>query len=108
MKQDNFQPLASTANLAVGKTQLAELDGKEILICRTESGYYAVDNLCSHANARLCDGKLKGNKVLCPLHGAAFDVRDGSALSRPASVALGSYPLKVEGDTILIQLTPVD
>lgn len=104
MSDEHFKPLANITDLAVGKTQLAEIDDKEILICRTQKGYYAVDNLCTHAAARLCDGKLKGNKVLCPLHGAAFDVRDGSALSRPASIPLGRYPVQVEGDNILINL----
>jgi 3-phenylpropionate/trans-cinnamate dioxygenase ferredoxin subunit len=58
-----------------GASLCVEVDGREILLCHTADGVFAVDNLCSHAQARLCEGKLKGQKILCPLHGAAFDVR---------------------------------
>ena len=63
-----------------------------------------MDNLCTHGAARLCDGKLKGHRVLCPMHGGSFDVRDGSALSRPAVQPLASYDVRVEGDDILLAL----
>ena len=43
-----------------------------------------------------------GQRVLCPLHGAAFDVRNGSALSRPASIALRCYAVKVDGDEVFL------
>jgi nitrite reductase/ring-hydroxylating ferredoxin subunit len=76
-----------------------------VLLCHTAEGVYAVDNLCSHADARLCDGKLKGQKILCPLHGAAFDVRDGSALTRPAITPIASHSVTVDDDAILVALT---
>ncbi len=78
------------------------VNDQEVLICHTVEGFYAVNNLCAHAEARLSEEKLKGCKVLCPLHGAAFDVKDGSALSRPASKPIATYPLKTEGNTIKI------
>jgi len=87
-----------------GKTLLVEAPGREILLCHTAEGFFAVDNLCTHAAARLCEGKLKGYRILCPLHGAAFDVRDGSVLTRPASVALASYAVCVDGEGVTIQL----
>ena len=92
-----------------GKTLCVEADGMEVLLCHTADGFFAVDNLCTHAAARLCEGKLKGHRILCPLHSAAFDVRDGSALSRPATVALATYPVHVDGEDIIIVLDkPVD
>ncbi len=92
----------NTADIPSGKSRAIELHGRDILVCHSAEGFFAVDNLCSHAMARLCDGKLKGNKILCPLHGAAFDIRDGSALSRPAVTPIGSYPVKVENDDVLV------
>ena len=106
MKQLAYREVARLDAIPRGKTLCVTVDGREILLCHTAGGLYAVDNLCSHAAARLCDGKLKGNRILCPLHGAAFDVRDGSVLSRPASVALGVYPVKLDGDTVLIGCEP--
>jgi len=96
--------ISTTAELARGQTLSVEVDGREVLLCHTAQGYFAVDNLCSHAAARLCEGKLKGHRILCPLHGAAFDVRDGSVLTRPATLALRSYPVTVEGQDILVDI----
>lgn len=100
--KDNYQLVANTADIAPGKTLCVELDGREIVLCHSKEGFFAVDNLCTHAQARLSEGKLKGFKILCPLHGAAFDIRDGSALTRPACKSLTSYPLQIEDEQIFI------
>lgn len=103
MSDADWVDVAALSELAVGQTRCVELAGHEVLLCRTADGVYAVDNLCSHAAARLCDGKLKGGKILCPLHGAAFDVKSGEALTRPAVRALASYAVKIADDRILLQ-----
>jgi len=100
-----WRKVAEVRDIANGKTLCVEVDGREILLCHTSDGIFAVDNLCTHAAARLCEGKLKGHRILCPLHGAAFDVRDGSALTRPASVALGTYAVRVDEEGISLLLT---
>lgn len=102
MSDIEFTQVASLADLPKGKTLCVEKDGREVLLCHTAEGVFAVDNLCTHAAARMSEGKLKGCKILCPLHGAAFDVRDGSVLSRPARVALGRYAVRIDGDAILL------
>ena len=104
MSESGFTRVASLADLAEGGLQAVQLNGNEVLLCHTAEGVYAVDNLCTHGAARLCDGKLKGHRVLCPMHGGAFDVRDGSALSRPAVQPLASYDVRIEGDDILLAL----
>ncbi|CAA0094859.1 Naphthalene 1,2-dioxygenase system, ferredoxin component [Halioglobus japonicus] len=100
--KDGYQLIASTTDVAQGKTLCLQLDGREILLCHAKEGFFAIDNLCTHAEARLSEGKLKGCKILCPLHGAAFDVRDGSVLTRPARTPLASYPLRIEGEQIYV------
>ena len=101
---DNYSRVARLDDLTLGKTLCVEVEGREILLCHTAEGVFAVDNLCSHAKARLCEGKLKGQKILCPLHGAAFDVRDGSALTRPAVTPIASHEVKLEDNAILIAI----
>jgi len=104
MSDNAYHVIASEQDIPRGKTLCVEVAGREVLLCHTAEGIFAVDNLCTHAEARLCEGKLKGHRILCPLHGAAFDVRDGSALTRPAAVTLVTYPVRVEGHDIAIQL----
>ena len=69
MSIGEFSRVASMDELPRGASLCVEIDGREILLCHTADGVFAVDNLCSHAQARLCEGKLKGQKILCPLHG---------------------------------------
>jgi len=102
--QEEYFFAASVEELSPGKTLCVELQGQEILLCHTSEGFFAVDILCSHAAERLDGGRLKGCKIFCPLHGAAFDVRDGAALSRPASAPVASYPVKLVGDQIWVCL----
>ena len=101
----NVTRIAGQDEIPLGSVKSITADGRDILLCHTKDGYFAVDNLCSHAAARLCEGKLKGNRILCPLHGAAFDVRDGAALSRPATTAIASYPLRLDEDGIYVLLS---
>lgn len=102
MAEPKFQKVAQVEEVPSGKSLCVSVAGREILLCHTAEGLFAVDNLCTHAAARLCEGRLKGNRILCPLHGAGFDVRDGSVLSRPASEPLRCYPLCLDGDDILL------
>ncbi len=95
---------AQCAEISQGKTLAVELEGEDVLLCHTKEGFFAVSNLCSHAAARLSDGKLKGMRLLCPLHGAAFDVRDGSALSRPASKPIKTFETHVEDGILFVFL----
>ena len=97
MEQEQYTWVAALCDLPQGDIQCVEFDGKEVLLCHTADGVYAVDNLCSHAEARLSDGRLKGQKIFCPLH--------GSPLTRPAMTALTSYPVRVEGDDILLAVS---
>jgi 3-phenylpropionate/trans-cinnamate dioxygenase ferredoxin subunit len=100
----DYCKVATIGDIPRGKTRCVSLAEREILLCHTPEGFYAVDNLCTHAAERLEAGRLKGCKIHCPLHGAAFDVRDGAALSRPATVPLQTYSVKIEGDDIFIAL----
>ena len=104
MTDDQYIEVAQLSQLPVGKTLCVVQDEREILLCHTQEGVYAVDNLCTHAAARLCEGRLKGHRILCPLHGAAFDVRDGSALTAPAVRALRRYLVRLEGQSIQLAL----
>ena len=89
-----------------GKMYALAVDGRELLICRTKEGVYALDNICTHAYARLNEGRLRGMRLICPLHGAAFDVRDGRPLGAPATRPLATHAVSVVSDRIEISVAP--
>ena len=90
--------------IAEGKMGAYSIEGREIVICRTKEGIHALDNVCTPAYARLSEGRLRGTRLICPLHGASFDVRDGRALGAPAVQALATHEVRVVGDHIEIAL----
>lgn len=99
-----FQATLKLADVPQGAMRTCTVGGREILICHTREGVFALDNICTHAHARLCEGRLRATRLVCPLHGAAFDIRDGRALGPPAQVPLPTYPVRIVEGTIEVSL----
>lgn len=78
-------------------------DGKRILVCNVDGEFFAVDDMCTHEDASLYLGCLKGDQVQCSLHGGMFNVRTGEATVDPAEIALQTYPVQIDNDTLLIR-----
>jgi len=81
-----------------------EIAGRELLLCHTRDGVFALANLCTHAEARMSEGWLRGTRIVCPLHGGSFDVASGCALGSPAMKRLKSYPTRIVGGMIEVAL----
>ncbi len=99
-----FIKAASARTIRPGTMQRIDLDGSRILIANVDGSYYAVDDTCSHEDASLATGSLKGELVKCPLHGSRFNVRTGEVMEEPAQQNLRTYAVRVEGDDILVGL----
>ncbi len=78
MSETNFLAVADTTDIDLGHSQSVHFNGVDILICHTEEGFFAVEDLCTHSMIPLCGGEIQGNYITCPLHGAVFDLTDGS------------------------------
>ena len=76
------------------------LAGRDLALYTVGSEVYATDNLCTHGNARLCDGFLEGHEIECPYHQGRFDIRNGAATLEPCVDAIRSYPVKVDGGRV--------
>jgi 3-phenylpropionate/trans-cinnamate dioxygenase ferredoxin subunit len=96
------------ADVPEGGMHACTIGGREIVVCRTKNGIYALDNICTHAYARLSEGRLRGTRLICPLHGASFDVRDGRVLGAPATRPLAVHALEVVDERIEISVVPAD
>lgn len=104
MSTDSYIDVADVAAVPPGTLAPFHVSGLDILICHTKDEFFAVENKCSHALAKLEDGRLRAYRLICPLHGAAFDVRDGTAKGKPASLPIKVYPVRVTGERIAIKL----
>ncbi len=110
----SFVKLATVSEVPSGKMKAFELNGQKILLANADGSFYAVTNKCPHIGKPLDKGTLDGFAVECPYHHARFDVRDGSNQKKAKLLFLDmacanakTYPLKVDGDNVLIELQQV-
>lgn len=86
--------VASIDELKVNQMKLIHIKGKRIVVCRTEQGYAAFDDHCTHRGGSLAGGAMICGTVQCPWHGSQFDVHSGSVLAGPANNGIAVYPVK--------------
>jgi 3-phenylpropionate/trans-cinnamate dioxygenase ferredoxin subunit len=93
------------ADLAPGSMRCVELGDQPVLVVHTKDGaVHALHNVCTHAYANMNEGRLRGHRLICPLHGASFDVRSGAVLGAPATLPLPTYPARVVDGEIEVQV----
>lgn len=95
--------VAKAGDVAPGTTLRVVTDGIELLLCNVDGKLYAIEDVCTHDGGPLDQGKLEGETVVCPRHGATFDVRTGDALTLPAVIPLMSFPVTIEGDDVYVE-----
>ncbi|MEO8271488.1 MAG: non-heme iron oxygenase ferredoxin subunit [Aureliella sp.] len=100
----DFVEVAKVAEVPASGKLCVELDDRFLLIVRVEGQYFCLDDVCTHDGGALGDGELDGYCIACPRHGAKFDVRDGSAVTMPATEPTGSHQVRIDGEAILIKL----
>lgn len=101
---DSFVKVGEVSELPRGKMKQIDLNGRRILLANVDGHFYATDDTCTHEDASLSAGSLKGELVTCPLHGSRFNVCTGAVLEEPAEENLKTYAVRVEGSSILIGL----
>jgi naphthalene 1,2-dioxygenase system ferredoxin subunit len=94
----------STADLSTDDVIGVIVGGRDIAIFTVGDAVYATENLCTHGHARLCDGFLDGHEIECPLHQGKFDVRDGRPTCAPVTEAIRSYPIRIDGERVVVQV----
>lgn len=106
-EQCEFIAVAPVEEVPNGERLFVEIDEQPIVVFNIGGDYWAIGDVCSHDNGPLGDGELDGLEVVCPRHGASFDVRTGQVLSLPAIVDIPAYPTRVVDGQIEIGL-PVE
>ncbi len=103
-KKVEYIPIGQSNDVPNGERIFVDIDGLPIVVFNIAGKYFAIDDLCSHDNGPLGDGELDGFEVICPRHGARFDVTTGKVLSLPAVDDIGAYPVRVVDGQIEVGL----
>lgn len=96
--------VASADELKVNAMKLLHLKNKRIVLARTENGFVAFDDHCTHSGGSLADGSIACNIVQCPWHGSQFDVRSGEVKAGPAKEKINTYQAREENGKVMIVL----
>ena len=99
-----FRDVAALTDLPPGQSLEVEVEGHVLALFHVDGTIHAVDGECTHAGGPLCEGDLEGGVITCPWHAATFDVTSGKALSRPATLDLHRYPVRVQGQRIEVEI----
>ena len=96
--------IASTDDVPEDDVMGIDINAKSIALYQVDGEIFATDNICTHGNARLCDGFLEGHEIECPLHQGKFDIRNGKALCAPLTEDIQIYPVKIEGGRVFVEI----
>ena len=99
-----YVKICDVKDVPAGTMRPVELSGRRLMIVNVNGALYAVDRICTHEEADLSTGFLIDSTVTCPLHLSRFDVKTGEVENPPATVALTTYKLKVEGTSVYVQV----
>jgi nitrite reductase (NADH) small subunit/3-phenylpropionate/trans-cinnamate dioxygenase ferredoxin subunit len=87
-----------------GRPVRVEVDGTAIVLARVGDHVYACGETCAHRGGPLSEGRLSGSRLACPWHGWSFDVRTGECLFPGRGARVPSYPARVEGDDVWVEI----
>jgi 3-phenylpropionate/trans-cinnamate dioxygenase ferredoxin component len=102
--QAEFYEIAPASELPNGERLFIEIEDKSIVLFNVAGKIYAIADICTHDDGPLGDGDLEDHNIVCPRHGAEFDIRSGQAVSMPAVVDIPAYPIKVVDGNIWLGL----
>ena len=96
--------LFPAAELVENMARSVRVSGKKIVLVRQGDRIFALEDRCSHEEVALSQGFIEPGKICCTMHGAAFDLATGAALTPPAYEPVKSYPITIEDGIIKIQI----
>ncbi|MEU4153997.1 MULTISPECIES: non-heme iron oxygenase ferredoxin subunit [unclassified Streptomyces] len=105
MTTNSFVRACGLSELSEDTPKRVELDGTPVSVVKTEGEVYAIYDICSHANVSLSEGEVEDGQIECWLHGSCFDLRTGKPSGPPATRPVPVYPVKIEGDDVLVSLS---
>jgi 3-phenylpropionate/trans-cinnamate dioxygenase ferredoxin subunit len=100
----SFVRACATSDVEPGTALAVTVDDVAVAVVRDGDDWYAVYDECSHAAIPLSEGEVEGSQIECWLHGSMFDLRTGKPTNLPATEPVAIYPVRVEGDDILIDV----
>ena len=101
----DFVPVAKLSELAGTRKICLEVEDRFVVLVELNGTIYCLDDVCTHDGGPLGEGEIDGNCLVCPRHGAKFDIRTGAAVAMPATEPTATHQVRIEGDQIFVRIT---
>jgi 3-phenylpropionate/trans-cinnamate dioxygenase ferredoxin subunit len=95
--------VARVEDLPPGSRRAVDVDDVIIIVFNLNGEYYAIEDVCTHDYSSLDEGELDGDQIICPRHGARFNLKTGAALTAPAYEPIPTFPVRVEDGTVQVR-----
>jgi nitrite reductase/ring-hydroxylating ferredoxin subunit len=99
-----FTKVATIEELPAGAAKAVVVNGRKLALFNLGGNIYAIEDTCPHRGAPLSEGECDGTTVICPWHGASFDLSTGAVLSPPASSGVMAFKVQLVGNEVQIDL----
>ncbi len=96
--------LCNARELKEGEIRIFTTNGLRIAVAKKEGSFFAFADTCTHAECSLGEGELDGFEIICPCHGARFDIQTGKAVALPAVTDVATYHVSEEGGKLFVLL----
>lgn len=98
-----MKPIGVLSDFPLNEQKIIDLEDEYVLVLRTPTGFWAIEDRCSHDDNELFGGEVIGKEIKCPRHGARFDLESGRALCLPAVRPVRTYNVVVSGEDVFLQ-----
>jgi nitrite reductase/ring-hydroxylating ferredoxin subunit len=98
-----MKPIGVLSDFPLNQQKIIDLEDEYVLVLRTPTGFWAIEDRCSHDDNELFGGEVIGKEIKCPRHGARFDLESGQALCLPAVRAVRTYNVVVSDQDVFLQ-----
>ena len=96
--------VAAASDVPPNEVRVVECGGRSLALSNIDGEVYAIDNVCTHDGGPLGEGEIDGFQIICPRHGARFDICTGAAMTMPAVRATPAHEVRVEGEDVLVKI----
>ncbi len=104
----DFHAVANIEDIPLNKVKLIELDGVELLLCRTADQVHVIENKCSHQDKPLANGRIRNGYILCPFHGMRYKLEDGEPVGQLTRIPLRTFKSRIVDGNVEVSTNPRD
>lgn len=95
--------VAPPEDIAPGSHKIVDVDDISVAVFNIDGTFHAIEDICTHDGAKLACGELEGCEIICPRHGARFDLKTGEALTPPAYEPVPVLPTRTHEGMVQVR-----